>query len=105
MIRYRVGLRRNADGRVHFTRWAEAHQGSGVTEMDSLRGIEFWWTEGNMACDCNRHGEFERIADPDCGNLAMEYGCGNRDYDLVWFEVEGMPRMTPRELYEYLTRE
>lgn len=40
---------------------------------------DYWWIEGNMACDCNRHLEFER-------GLGREpeghHPCGNQDYEI-----------------------
>lgn len=31
-----------------------------VLDEDGLFRSEFWWSEGNMACDCNRETEFLR---------------------------------------------
>lgn len=39
---------------------------------------DFWWIDGNMSCDCNRHWEFQRaggvaekdLTDMDCGEGA-----------------------------------
>ncbi len=43
-------------------------------------GDVFWWTEGNMSCDCNRHLEFERGQgrEPD----AEDVECGHGRYSV-----------------------
>jgi hypothetical protein len=37
---------------------------------------EFWWTEGNFSCDCNRELEFRRAAgeDPDANSVECNVG-------------------------------
>lgn len=90
MIRYRVAIRRNSDDQVRVTRWSDSYWTGPSFEGQTLENfLEFLWTEGNMGCDCNRHGEFERVADSDAGNLAMEYPCGDTEYSLEWIEIEG----------------
>jgi hypothetical protein len=32
---------------------------------DETSASEFWWSEGNMGCDCNRFLEFERASGRD----------------------------------------
>lgn len=40
---------------------------------------EFWWTEGNMGCDCNRRLCFARAAgEPDC-----EMTCGHTEFSVI----------------------
>ena len=34
---------------------------------------QFWWTGGNMGCECNRHLEWFRVNDLDIA--AEEFGC------------------------------
>lgn len=41
--RYRVRLKRTSDGETHLTDWD---------------ATEFWWSDGNGACDCNRETAF-----------------------------------------------
>ena len=49
MKKYTVILQKKATGEVSVTN----HNG------DSKEGAEFYWSEGNMACDCNRRIQFE----------------------------------------------
>ncbi|MHC4370403.1 MAG: hypothetical protein ACYSW8_22560, partial [Planctomycetota bacterium] len=44
-------------------------------------GSDFWWTDGNMGCDCNRHLEFERAGgeDPDLDDAV----CGSDLYSVI----------------------
>ena len=45
-------------------------------------GSEFWWTEGNMGCDCNRSILF--------GDATLENAeCGDTRYTLVKVRFEG----------------
>lgn len=45
--------------------------------MDWGEGSEYWWTEGNMSCDCNRGLEWDRGGGVKEADLKMEdYKCG-----------------------------
>jgi len=79
-MRYRVAIRRNSDQRVHVSRWQEFN--------GDLRGLEYWWNEGNGACDCNRHDEFERAADPDSNDRGYDFDCGDTAYSIVRFDID-----------------
>jgi hypothetical protein len=59
-------IRRNSDGAIHKSHWQD--------------GGEFWWTEGNGACDCNRAIAFGDVEDTTCGDSR---------YDLV--HADGTP--------------
>ena len=50
---------------VYFTRTKDGKQSSHHYDYSWESG--FWWSEGNMSCDCNRYLEFERGlgTDPD----------------------------------------
>lgn len=67
---YRVVIIRNSDGE-------RREIAEDLWHSSSL----FWWTEGNGACDCNRHLWFERWVNPDydadvpCGNDAYYVEC------------------------------
>jgi hypothetical protein len=43
--------------------------------QDCLDSSEYYWTEGNMACDCNRATYFKVPED--------ERKCGNTRYELI----------------------
>lgn len=62
-----VHIRRVADGvvRIHRDGW----------HSDS-ESPDFIWSDGNFACDCNRHDFFERAA----GNEAGDHPCGSTAY-------------------------
>lgn len=46
---------------------------------------EFWWTEGNMGCECNRHLEWFRANDLDVGDEEFDcnYGKPKRYYVIL----------------------
>jgi hypothetical protein len=49
--------------------------------LDWHEASEFWWTEGNMACDCNRHDIFNDAQDDgiDCGDYKYTAICAILD--------------------------
>lgn len=85
-IRYRIAIRRESDQRVHLGRWTEWHIGTGITNDDAMEGMNFWWSEGNGSCDCNRHTMFESVANPD--HLDETVPCGDSEYSLVRIEID-----------------
>lgn len=46
---------------------------------------EFWWTEGNMGCECNRHLEWFRVNDLDVEHESFDcnYGKPKRYYVIL----------------------
>lgn len=42
-------------------------------------GSEFWWKDGNMACDCNRATDFARAA----GQVDENHGCSDGEFRVV----------------------
>lgn len=79
---YKVAIRKNETGEVRFhavdSEWNEV--------------AEFYWTEGNAACDCNRQLFFERSGkdrgESDCANVS----CGESRYSCLWAEDENGTR-------------
>lgn len=75
---YSVFIRCNATGEVR-----ESKQ-----ELDWGESTEFWWTDGNMGCDCNRELEFVRAGgpgpshDPHWNDLQTE--CGDSRYSALY---------------------
>jgi hypothetical protein len=71
---YKVAIRRNKSGEVRIvemgTDWHEAS--------------EFWWTEGNMGCDCNRHDVFQGAVDDEPDDF---YPCGHTEYTALYAEM------------------
>jgi hypothetical protein len=58
---YKVAIRKNETGEVRLyeqTGWDWVHDdGMGNGPHDDF----YWWTNGNMGCDCNRELCFERV--------------------------------------------
>ena len=46
----------------------------------------FWWTEGNMSCDCNRELEFERAIR---NEPYHDTKCGEKRYSVLYAVVDG----------------
>lgn len=60
-IRLRIQVRRVSDG---LTRTYEDGTGfTGDTRSDAMENANYWWTDGNGGCDCNRSLYFNRAAD------------------------------------------
>lgn len=66
---YTITLRRTADGVER-----------PVIETGEWPDDEFYWTEGNMACDCNRHNVFNGTT---VYATTTESECGESRYSIV----------------------
>lgn len=61
-----------------------------IVEADIDYGLcDFMWTEGNMACDCNRRLEWLRAVEPTTSSAAVD-GCSHGKYTLVFVRVNGV---------------
>ena len=71
---YVTGIRENATGEVRFHAWQEDWTDSSL----------YWWSEGNMGCDCNRHLIFHDYTE---ASYDDKIPCGESLYSLVgvWF--------------------
>lgn len=78
---YKILLREVATG---IERWTQSYL---------YEWSEFWWMEGNMACDCNRRVEFARASDDprptDDPHLNKLLGgeCGDSAYQVLRAEL------------------
>lgn len=64
---------------------------------DQAHGVEYWWTEGNGSCDCNRELEFMRAGglDPETD----ETECHAENAYLIRLAIDGavvVDEITPR---------
>ncbi len=48
---YTVAIRNNETGEIRMC----------AQDLERGAGSDFWWTDGNMACDCNRALTFARV--------------------------------------------
>lgn len=92
---YKVAIRDNATGEVRIGAYDfEWFKEDGGTD-------DFWWTEGNMSCDCNRHLEFLRAGgpgpadDPHWNNV--EHACGDGAYSVLYAELPDGKRIALQE--------
>ena len=71
---YVTGMRKNASGEVRFHAW----------KSEWTADTFYWWSTGNMGCDCNRHLIFHDYSES-CYEDDMR--CGESQYTLVgvWF--------------------
>ena len=78
-----VHIRRNADGAVRVYPFPEYGW--------DTDGSDFIWSDGNYACDCNRHLFFERAGgnDPYWNEGVSEPGCGMTAYNIRIFDMTG----------------
>lgn len=58
-------------------RWEHVDTGHRATWEEH----EYWWTEGNMACDCNRHLSHGRVRGDD---ESVEHVCGERERYVIY---------------------
>jgi hypothetical protein len=68
-VKYAVHIRNNATGEVREYRDNLDWHGSSL----------YWWSEGNMSCDCNRHNIFREAG----GESATDENCSDGRYTVV----------------------
>lgn len=73
---YKVAIRKNETGEVVMTEH----------DLEWTDGSEFWWTFGNMGCDCNRRLCFDRAKGIEIDPEAVE--CGETEYSALYAELE-----------------
>jgi hypothetical protein len=75
---YFVALRHNPTGNIR------------VYREDSIWNdtAQFLWTEGNFACDCNRHMMFKRAAGEEITKDDWEYPCNGNDYTAIHADTD-----------------
>lgn len=81
-MEYKIAIRNNETGEIR-----ECPQ-----DLKWEEHTDFWWTEGNMACDCNRHLEFERA-----GGRKPEWDegeCGDEKYTALYAEFPNGKKIT-----------
>lgn len=78
--KYVVGIRKNETGEVRFcaqhTEWLDDDDGHSL----------WWWSTGNMSCDCNRERDFRRAGNEEDG-IEGERKCGEDRFTVIgiWF--------------------
>lgn len=70
---YTVRIRDNATGEIR-----ECEQGVGWHDSSV-----FWWTEGNMGCDCNRRIEFIRASGRQPTDEEWDIPCTDDKYTAI----------------------
>lgn len=83
---YIVAIRKNSTGEIRLRK----------VDQQWVDGHEWWWTEGNMGCDCNRYLEFERAGgNMDCWDEpeGQETPCGDVLYSVLYAELPSGERI------------
>lgn len=76
-----VAIRREADGLTRIYR--SDHE----TRSDDGSFNDFVWSDGNFACDCNRHDFFERAAGVELSDEESEnVPCGDDRFTIEWIK-------------------
>ncbi len=83
-MRYRVLIKRNADG---LERWTDWHDPYG-DDADNPGSIIFSWRENNFSCDCNRQDAFDRAGGASEDELDDDGQCGHDRYDVLRIETD-----------------
>lgn len=65
-IRTRIQIRRVSDGTVKEGNGPDAY---GRTRIDAAEAANYWWTDGNGGCDCNRSLYFNRFGGEPDGDI------------------------------------
>ena len=72
---YKVAIRKNETGEIRLCK----------QNLEWGEHSDYWWTEGNMGCDCNRFLEFERSGGEDPEWDAAE--CSEGKYSALYAEL------------------
>lgn len=64
-------------------------------EDQYLDGQQFWWTDGNASCDCNRSMFFAEVG----GEKDPEAECGNERIELKALRINGVDMLPLDETY------
>lgn len=60
-------------------------------DLEWHEASEFWWTEGNMRCDCNRHLEWLNAGGPEPAGDKFhdneEHECGEGAYAIPYIDL------------------
>ncbi len=76
---YKVAIRENATGEIRLCE----------QDLEWQDHSDFWWTEGNMACDCNRSVEFaEAGGEGEEIESAVDIPCTDGLYTALYAELE-----------------
>lgn len=94
---YKIAIRNNKTGEVRIA----------VMDVEWWEHSFFWWTEGNMCCDCNRHLEFGRVEDPE---FCEDIPCSEERYTVLYAELGNGERIpldtaTDEEYHELINPE
>lgn len=82
MTLHRFQIRDTATGETAIREYSDLSSGTS----------DFWWLEGNYACDCNRKMEFDRARGMSEDEIdAGSYPCngGPNRYTFDWVEADG----------------
>ena len=80
---YKVAIRKNDTGEIRFAN----------IDMDWYRegkddgGDFFWWTEGNMGCDCNRKIQFDLAGNSHAETPGQDHPCSEGKYSALYAEL------------------
>ncbi len=82
---YAIAIRKNSTGERRIAHISlDWYKYGGPTDPDD-DGDLFWWTEGNMGCDCNRELYFMEAGGEDADDHEPE--CGDERYSVLWAEL------------------
>lgn len=107
---HRRGVRRDEalrDAVRSMTEYTIRENATGIerTKSDPDLGslCDFWWVEGNMACDCNRKLEWYRAGPEDQPDLDpdVDFPCSEGKYTLVSVKVNGIEIVRENEATEH----
>lgn len=78
-MKYKVAIRNNSTKEIRIRDMGDIPWGD---------SSEFWWTDGNFGCDCNRELEFLRAGNEEKETSIDEVRCGEDRYSVLYAELE-----------------
>ncbi len=95
---YKIAIQNNETSEVRIASY----------DLDWGKYFFYFWVDGNMGCDCNRHLEFGRAKDP---KFYEKFPCGSHEkYSALYAELEDGTKIpldtaTDEEYYDLINPE
>lgn len=85
-----IVIRRNSDGKIRTAHWNNWRPWGGEAS-------EYWWSDGNMGCDCNRAKLFWEAAGSPVDEPHDRHECGDDAFSVLEITQDTDPTILYRD--------